>query len=77
MFCVRNPYWEQWQTKFAQVSGTRVETWYDGSRAIHIPMDCYHSVDMQAQIDLWMKLAKPLEAAVADVAQGRWCEGYR
>ena len=62
--------------KFPQVSGRRVETWYDGSCAIRIPMDCYHSVDMKAQIDLWMELAMSLEAAVADVARGRWRKGH-
>ena len=27
--------------------------WYDGSAAIKVPMDCYHSVDMKDQILTW------------------------
>jgi len=27
--------------------------WYDGSKAVKLPMDCYHSLDMKEQMVLW------------------------
>ena len=41
-FCVRN-----------KDRKLEVTCWYDGSKAVKIPMDCYHSLDMKDQIDLW------------------------
>ena len=41
-FCFRNP-----------KAGFFVDTWYDGSKPVWIPMDCYHSLDMSYQIAQW------------------------
>lgn len=29
--------------------------WYDGSKAVRVPMDCYHSLDMLDQIEMWQR----------------------
>ena len=41
-FCIRN-----------KKRNFEVTTWYNGSQPIKIPMDCYHSLDMLEQIELW------------------------
>ena len=56
MFCIRNPDWEQGQKEFEKRTGHRLEVWYDGSPAVKIPMDCYHSLDMLDQISKWEEL---------------------
>ncbi len=43
-FCIRN------QDHDIKLLGC----WYDGSEAVKLPMDCYHSLDMKDQIDLWL-----------------------
>ena len=53
MFCVRNAGWEIAQERFKERTGHRLEVWYDGSPAVKIPMDCYHSLDMLDQFSAW------------------------
>lgn len=45
-FCVRN-----------KERTLKPDCWYDGSDPIKVPMDCYHSVDMNEQIEAWNKKA--------------------
>lgn len=52
-FCIRNITREEWQEDFTKMQGERLEVWYDGSFPVKVPMDCYHSVDMIEQINLW------------------------
>ena len=49
MFCIRNPTWEEAQKKFEERTGHRLVVWYDGTPAVKVPMDCYHSLDMLDQ----------------------------
>jgi hypothetical protein len=50
-FCVRN-----------KDRDLRAKSWYDGTRPVKLPMDCYHSVDMAEQIEEWeMDLKKEVE----------------
>lgn len=55
-FCIRNPDREAWQARHVQDTGQRLETWYDGSKPVKVPMDCYHSLDMATQIHAWLKV---------------------
>lgn len=48
-FCIRNPELPDDAKNFA------VTCWYDGSEAIKLPMDCYHSLDMLDQIEMWSR----------------------
>jgi len=41
-FCIRNRY-----------RNYRVKEWYNGSKPVKIPMDCYLPLDMQNQIIQW------------------------
>lgn len=43
-FCTRNE---------KRADPPKPDTWYDGSAPVRIPMDCYHSLDMKKQFDLW------------------------
>lgn len=54
-FCIRNVKREEWQEKFKTDHGEKLEVWYDGSKTVSYPMDCYHSCDMIEQIDIWQK----------------------
>jgi hypothetical protein len=47
-FCIRNPEREEWLKK------NNLDVWYDGSKPIKVPMDCYHSTDMLLQVDTWI-----------------------
>ena len=47
VFCVRNPKLPK------KVEDYIVNCWYDGSKALKLPMDCYHSLDMKLQFELW------------------------
>lgn len=49
-FCVRNP-------ELSALDTIRVQEWYDHSKPVRVPMDCYHSIDMLRQIDAWEGLA--------------------
>ena len=42
-FCVRNKHHDI----------TLLGCWYDRSKAIKLPMDCYYSLDMHNQMELW------------------------
>lgn len=57
-FCVRNPTWRQ-----QQASDTAVTKWYDQSEPVSIPMDCYHSLDMNKQYAVWIKTAEERDTA--------------
>lgn len=52
-FCNRNFKREEWQKDFEERNGCRLEAWYDQSKPIKVPMDCYHSVDMKMQFENW------------------------
>ncbi len=56
-FCTRNVDREKWQEEFKARHGSRLEAWYDQSKPLSLPMDCYHSVDMVMQIHEWDKKA--------------------
>lgn len=51
-FCIRNPKLPK------KVKNYTISCWYDGSKAVKLPMDCYHSLDMLKQIELWNKKRK-------------------
>jgi hypothetical protein len=62
-FCIRNPKREE-QAKNAMENQPGLKDashnpwagkWYDGSDAVSVPMDCYHTVDMKMQFSRWMK----------------------
>lgn len=77
-FCVRNPEREDWIKKAGESTerhlvpdseGTLRDmnpfagNWYNGSPAIKVPMDCYHSLDYAKQTEFWEKhpeYAKPI-----------------
>lgn len=48
-FCIRNP------EKDLYKQDRMPDCWYDGSKAYKLPMDCYHSIDMKNQIEMWCK----------------------
>jgi len=48
-FCIRNPKLPKNPKDFV------VNCWYNDSKAVKLPMDCYHSLDMLNQIALWEK----------------------
>jgi hypothetical protein len=63
-FCVRNPDRLAWLQRALEMESMSSITqlperspfkgvWYDGSPAIHNPMDCYSTIDMQDQQLLW------------------------
>ena len=43
MFCIRN----------SRPVRVDINTWYDGSKPVKVPMDCYHSLDMTHQYEEW------------------------
>ena len=43
-FCIRNKNREE---------PPIVSAWYDGSKPFSVPMDCYHSLDMKKQLEIW------------------------
>lgn len=67
-FCVRNVQREQWCKEHLSecngtctVDGKAVDcrhpahgVWYDGSKAVKVPMDCYRPCDMLNQIQTWI-----------------------
>lgn len=54
-FCIRNySDIEEWKLKGADLP----TTWYDGSKPVKLPMDCYHSLDMAEQILRWTLTSK-------------------
>jgi hypothetical protein len=55
-FCVRNPKWKETQDEMQKQYGKGLTEWYDGTPAISIPMDCYHTCDMKEQ---FMKFSRP------------------
>ncbi len=61
-FCLRNINREEWQKQYIDnpinKTKTKLETWYDGSKPIKIPMDCYHSCDFTEQVSVWSKKDK-------------------
>ena len=70
-FCVRNKDREQWRKTFEKsyenenefkahialaVHGSPYDgVWYDGSKSVKSPMDCYQTLDMKDQVDVWLK----------------------
>lgn len=54
-FCTRNPEREEWQARFKEDHGCRLEAWYGGEDPVKVPMDCYHTVDMKRQISRWVE----------------------
>lgn len=52
-FCIRNPLLDR---RLAALSDRR---WADGSTPLRVPMDCYHSLDFQNQVELWVRQAGP------------------
>lgn len=61
-FCVRNKDREAWIERIKEENGGYVPQqhpvngfWYDGSKAVRVPMDCYRSLDMMDQMEKWMK----------------------
>lgn len=75
-FCIRNP-----------KADCHIKEWYNGSKPVKVPMDCYHSLDMLNQIEMWQKapkvpagkveefvfMAKGIDAVLAD--EKLWSDG--
>lgn len=49
-FCIRNP--------LQHLSDEEEHVWYDGSEPVSIPMDCYNTLDMRMQTQVWLQTAK-------------------
>jgi hypothetical protein len=69
-FCIRNVNREEWQKEYEKNNnGRKLEFWYDGSKPIGVPMDCYHSVDMLKQIAVWEEKHQPSDIKINLVAR--------
>lgn len=64
LFCIRNQarekYLEEYEAEYPdyKTDGKNhpvLGKWYDGSKAVKLPMDCYHSVDMLNQMEEWQE----------------------
>lgn len=65
-FCIRNPHREEWAKGHKTERDPKPDSqgtlrdmnafagnWYNGSPAVNVPMDCYHSLDYMRQLDFW------------------------
>jgi hypothetical protein len=42
--------------------------WYDGSSAVKVPMDCYHSVDYGLQVNVWLDKTRSSRTRTLEMA---------